>query len=61
LDASVSETVTVLGTAALLDTTSPSIGTVIRSAQLEALPLAGRHWAGLISHLAQSIRVTVPI
>jgi carboxypeptidase family protein/TonB-dependent receptor-like protein len=44
----IQETVTVLGTAALLDTTSPSIGTVIQSAQLQALPLAGRHWAGLM-------------
>jgi hypothetical protein len=44
----IQETVTVRGTAALLDTTSPSIGTVIQSAQLESLPLAGRHWAGLM-------------
>ena len=42
------ETVTVEGTAPLLDRTSPSIGTVIQSSQLKELPLAGRHWAGLM-------------
>jgi len=44
----IAETVTVEGTAPLLDRTSPSIGTVIESNQLKALPLAGRHWAGLM-------------
>jgi len=44
----VQEVVTVEGTAPLLDTTSPSIGTVIQASQLKALPLAGRHWAGLM-------------
>ena len=36
------------GTAAPLDRTSPTIGTVIQSSQLKELPLAGRHWAGLM-------------
>ena len=44
----VEETVLVEGTAPLLDRTSPSIGTVIQSNQLKDLPLAGRHWAGLM-------------
>lgn len=42
------ETVLVEGTAPLLDKASPSIGTVIHSNQLKELPLAGRHWAGLM-------------
>jgi hypothetical protein len=42
------ETVQVEAIAPLLDRTSPSIGTVIQSTQLKALPLAGRHWAGLM-------------
>jgi Carboxypeptidase regulatory-like domain len=42
------EVVTVEGTAPLLDRTSPSIGTVIQAAHLKELPLAGRHWAGLM-------------
>ena len=44
----VEETVNVEGSAPLLDRTSPSIGTVIQSSQLKELPLAGRHWAGLM-------------
>jgi hypothetical protein len=44
----VEETVTVEGTTQYLDTTSASIGTVIQSTQLKSLPLAGRHWAGLM-------------
>ena len=44
----IEETVTVEGNAPLLDTTSPSVGTVIQANQLKALPLAGRHWAGLM-------------
>ena len=43
-----SETVTVEGTAPFLDRTSASIGTVIQASQLKDLPLAGRHWAGLM-------------
>ena len=42
------EVVNVEGTAAPLDRTSPTIGTVIQSSQLKELPLAGRHWAGLM-------------
>ena len=42
------EVVSVEGTAAVLDRTSPTIGTVIQSSQLKELPLAGRHWAGLM-------------
>ena len=38
-----SEVVNVEGTAAPLDRTSPTIGTVIQSSQLKELPLAGRH------------------
>jgi hypothetical protein len=42
------EVVTVEGAAPLLDRSSPSIGTVVQSSQLQELPLAGRHWAGLM-------------
>ena len=42
------EVVNVEGTAPLLDRTSASIGTVIQAAQLKDLPLAGRHWSGLM-------------
>jgi hypothetical protein len=42
------EVVTVTEEAPLLDRTSASIGTVIQADQLKALPLAGRHWAGLM-------------
>jgi hypothetical protein len=42
------ETVQVEAVAPLLDRTSASIGTVIQSTQLKELPLAGRHWAGLM-------------
>ena len=42
------EVVTVESTAPFLDRTSASIGTVIQSSQLRELPLAGRHWAGLM-------------
>ena len=42
------EVVNVESTAPFLDRTSASIGTVIQSNQLKALPLAGRHWAGLM-------------
>ena len=42
------EMVNVEGTAPLLDRTSASIGTVIQASQLKELPLAGRHWAGLM-------------
>ena len=45
---SVEEAVTVVAVSPLLETTSPSIGTVIQSNQLKELPLAGRHWAGLM-------------
>ena len=44
----VEETVQVEAVAPLLDCTSASIGTVIQSTQLKELPLAGRHWAGLM-------------
>lgn len=44
----IEETVTVEGIAPMLDRTSASIGTVIQSTQLKELPLAGRHWAGLM-------------
>jgi Carboxypeptidase regulatory-like domain len=44
----VEERVEVVATAPLLDTTSPSVGTVIQASQLKDLPLAGRHWAGLM-------------
>ena len=43
-----SEVVNVEATAAVLDRSSPSIGTVIQASQLKELPLAGRHWAGLM-------------
>jgi hypothetical protein len=43
-----SEVVEVQGTAQFLDRTSASIGTVIQASQLKDLPLAGRHWAGLM-------------
>ena len=42
------EVLTVEGTAPVLDRTSASIGTVIQASQLKELPLAGRHWAGLM-------------
>ena len=42
------EIVNVEATAVTLDRSSASIGTVIQSSQLKALPLAGRHWAGLM-------------
>ena len=42
------EMVTVEATAPLLDRTSASIGTVIQASQLKELPLAGRHWSGLM-------------
>jgi hypothetical protein len=42
------EVVTVESSAPPLDRTSPSIGTVIQADQLMRLPLAGRHWAGLM-------------
>jgi Carboxypeptidase regulatory-like domain/TonB dependent receptor-like, beta-barrel len=44
----IEEVVSVVATTPLLDTTSPSIGSVIQSNQLKELPLAGRHWAGLM-------------
>lgn len=42
------EVVNVEATAAVLDRSSPAIGTVIQASQLKELPLAGRHWAGLM-------------
>ncbi len=42
------EVVNVEATAAVLDRSSAVIGTVIQSSQLKELPLAGRHWAGLM-------------
>ena len=36
--------VNVEGAAELLDTTSPTIGTVIGSNQVREIPLNGRHW-----------------
>jgi hypothetical protein len=42
------EVVNVEGTAPLLDRTSPSIATVIAASHLKDLPLAGRHWSGLM-------------
>ena len=42
------EVVNVEGTASVLDRTSASIGTVIQASQLKELPLAGRHWSGLM-------------
>lgn len=44
----IEEVVNVEATAPLLERTSPVIGTVIQSSQLKELPLAGRHWAGLM-------------
>ena len=44
----IEETVNVEGIAPMLDRTSGQIGTVIQSTQLKELPLAGRHWAGLM-------------
>jgi carboxypeptidase family protein/TonB-dependent receptor-like protein len=44
----VTEVVTVEGIAPHLDRTSASIGTVIQASQLRELPLAGRHWSGLM-------------
>ena len=44
----VTEVVTVEGIAPHLDRTSASIGTVIQASQLKELPLAGRHWSGLM-------------
>jgi len=44
----VEEVVTVTATSPLVDTNSPEIGSVIQSNQLSQLPLAGRHWAGLM-------------
>jgi hypothetical protein len=44
----IEEMVTVSEEAPPLDRTSPSIGTVIQASQLKELPLAGRHWAGLM-------------
>jgi Carboxypeptidase regulatory-like domain/TonB dependent receptor len=44
----IEEVVHVEATAPLLERTSPVIGTVIQSSQLKELPLAGRHWAGLM-------------
>jgi hypothetical protein len=42
------ETVNVEAVAPVLDRASPSIATVIQAGQLKNLPLAGRHWAGLM-------------
>lgn len=42
------EVVTVESEPEVLDRTSASIGTVIQASQLKELPLAGRHWAGLM-------------
>ena len=44
----IEETINVEGVAPMLDRTTASIGTVIQSTQLKELPLAGRHWAGLM-------------
>ena len=44
----VEEVLTVTGTASVMNTSSPEIGTVIQSSQLTQLPLAGRHWSGLM-------------
>jgi hypothetical protein len=43
-----SEVVSVEAEAIVLDRSSASIGTVIQASQLKDLPLAGRHWAGLM-------------
>lgn len=42
------EVVNVEAALQVLDTTSASVGTVIAASQLKTLPLAGRHWAGLM-------------
>jgi hypothetical protein len=42
------EVVDVQAATPLLDHSSPSIGNVIQASQLRELPLAGRHWAGLM-------------
>lgn len=44
----IEEVVKVEAIAPFLDRTSPSIGTVIQASHLKELPLAGRHWAGLM-------------
>jgi Carboxypeptidase regulatory-like domain len=44
----VAEIVNVEAIAPFLDRTSASIGTVIQASQLKDLPLAGRHWSGLM-------------
>jgi carboxypeptidase family protein/TonB-dependent receptor-like protein len=44
----IEEVVEVTASAPLLDKTSASIGTVIQASQLRELPLAGRHWSGLM-------------
>jgi hypothetical protein len=44
---SVSEAVTVQATANQVETTSPQLGTVVESGQIEALPLLGRDWLQL--------------
>jgi hypothetical protein len=44
----VEEVLTVTGAAAVMNTSSPEMGTVIQSSQLTQLPLAGRHWSGLM-------------
>ncbi len=42
------EVVNVEAALQVLDTTTASVGTVIHAGQLKTLPLAGRHWAGLM-------------
>jgi hypothetical protein len=42
------EVVNVTSEAPALERTSPSIGTVIQGHQIDSLPMAGRHWAGLM-------------
>src|SRR5437867_281256 len=44
----VQEVVVVLGSAPLLDSSSPELSTVVQSAQLKELPLNGRHWSSLM-------------
>jgi hypothetical protein len=44
----VEEAITVEAELQVLDRSSPSIGTVIQDTHLRELPLAGRHWAGLM-------------
>jgi len=44
----VEEVVTVEGIAPHLDRTSPAISSVIQASHLKELPLAGRHWSGLM-------------